>query len=143
PQYEYGSEFPDEGFGSISSYTPEFVAEAPQPVAASAPATSAPATSSHADDQWEEVELATPSQEEPSRDEPPRGDVEPPQPQQIVEPTSLQELPTADEALFPKTDTPDALNFFMLHPIQTSPMNSPAPQSQPEVAGRPSAKTTR
>ena len=133
PQYEYGTEFPDEALGSISGYTPEFVAEAPQPVAASAPVASSPA-----DDQWEKVELSNPSPDEPTR-----GEVDPAGPQPVVEPTKLQELPTADDSPFPQTDTPNALDFSKVQPIQTSPTSSNSPQPQAEVAGRESSTTTR
>jgi hypothetical protein len=139
PQYDYGTEFTDGGLGSISSYRPEFVAEAPQPVAATAPVVSPePVTSPQDDDLWEEVVLPT-----PSRDESLREDVESVESSPAVKPTSLQKLPTAVESPFPQTATPEPLDFSRLHPIQTSPTNSDSPQSFPEVAGRPSTMSTR
>ena len=126
PHYDYGTEFSEEGFGSISSYTPEFVAEAPQPVVVADPVTSA-----NSDDQWEEILRSSPPELEQQPTE-----VEPSANQPAVEPTSLQAMPVTEHALFPKTAHPDELDFSQLQSTQPHQSVSDASHAVEEVAGR-------
>ncbi len=126
----FGSELGGDGLGVTSNIVPEFtMPEFTMPEFAADTSQAAEPVSSP-DDQWTEVPLPDPPQTESTHQ----------LAQPDTKPSTLQELPSTDELLFPTTTHPHALDFTKVGPMPPSQPGSVTPL--PETARRPNTTST-